>query len=79
MNGPRGYGPRRGMGGPMAGNPYLFAPQVEAWHGAQVERTLGLASAAAGIALFLLGVVRTLFSLVERRYAVQDGPTYSGP
>ena len=80
--GPMDHGPMGGpMGGPprfdrrddRAGPPPRELPAVEAWHRAQDRKTLAGLSGSAGLILAVLGTVRVLFALAERRYADHTG------
>ena len=75
-DGPQGgpyEGPRDGQReGPRDGRPPrppVQNPEIERWHNGQVELTLGLGSAAIGIILGFVGIVRILFARTEREYA----------
>jgi hypothetical protein len=69
-------GPRDGQHeGPRDGRPPrppAQNPEMERWHNAQVEVTLGLGSAAIGIILGFVGMVRIVFARTEREYATDD-------
>jgi hypothetical protein len=67
-----GFAPRDGRGpqGPAAAPPRPAPiPALERWHRAQEQRTLGMAAAGVGVILLLLGIVRTVFAKVERKFS----------
>ncbi|HWE02418.1 MAG TPA: hypothetical protein VG326_08390 [Tepidisphaeraceae bacterium] len=57
----------------------LHDQQHERWHQAQAQQTIGLVSAATGLILLLVGVVRVGFAKVEQRFAAEsdDATAYS--
>jgi hypothetical protein len=61
-----GNRPGAGPGGPP---PELESPIVQQWHRAQDQKALGNLALASGFILVLLGVVRVIFSVVERKYS----------
>jgi len=44
-------------------------PAMERWHHAQNQESVGLATMGCGLIVILLGVVRTVFARIERKYA----------
>ena len=64
--------PRRGQKGPGQPAMPLPSPLIERWHRAQDQRAVGLVAVGSGIILILLGVVRTAFAAIERKYSDAD-------
>lgn len=56
-------------------HPPSFSPAMERWHHAQIQQTTGLASAAIGIVLAFLGLVRIAFAKVEQRCMANSDET----
>lgn len=63
-----GPGPNAGGGNPPA-RPIPPNPAMERWHRMQNYRLTGMVTGCAGIILAALGIVRMIFSRLERRYA----------
>jgi hypothetical protein len=64
--------PRQGRGPGAGGGPRGVPapiPALERWHRAQEQRTLGMAGTGVGVILLLLGIVRTMFAGIERKYS----------
>ena len=69
--------PQLDRGGPP--RPPVQSPTMEKWHEAQVEVTLGLGSAAIGIILTFVGIVRVVFAQAERQYFIEQQHRDSNP
>jgi len=63
---------RRGQKGTGQPGMPLPNPVIERWHRTQDQRAVGLIAVGSGIILILLGVVRTAFAAVERKYSDPD-------
>jgi hypothetical protein len=49
--------------------PPVMNPEMERWHQAQAQQTVGLVSAGIGVILLFVGVIRVVFAQAERQYS----------
>jgi hypothetical protein len=70
--GGRDGGPGFGMGGGPDARPRPFGmnPALEQWHRAQDHIAVAEIAMGSGVVLLLLGIVRSIFAIVERKFSV---------